>query len=121
MPDIIHCQGWMGAIVPLYIKMAYNNDPAFANCKVVTSLFSKELKHSVGENFKRSLAFRDKENFDFMELAKLAIDYSDAVIQAGDEANADLMAYAEQKNIPLLKKPEGDYTEAYSSLYEKIL
>ena len=129
-PDIIHCQGWMGAIVPLYIKMAYNNDPAFANCKVVTSLFSKELKHSVGENFKRSLAFREindelltpyKENFDFMELAKLAIDYSDAVIQAGDEANADLMAYAEQKNIPLLKKPEGDYTEAYSSLYEKIL
>ena len=105
VPDIIHCQGWMGAIVPLYIKMAYNNDPAFANCKVVTSLFSKELK----------------ENFDFMELAKLAIDYSDAVIQAGDEANADLMAYAEQKNIPLLKKPEGDYTEAYSSLYEKIL
>ena len=130
VPDIIHCQGWMGAIVPLYIKMAYNNDPAFANCKVVTSLFSKELKHSVGENFKRSLAFREindelltpyKENFDFMELAKLAIDYSDAVIQAGDEANADLMAYAEQKNIPLLKKPEGDYTEAYSSLYEKIL
>ena len=65
----------MGAIVPLYIKMAYNNDPAFANCKVVTSLFSKELKHSVGENFKRSLAFREindelltpyKENFDFM-------------------------------------------------------
>ena len=130
VPDIIHCQGWMGAIVPLYIKMAYNNDPAFANCKVVTSLFSKELKHSVGENFKRSLAFREindelltpyKENFDFMELAKLAIDYSDAVIQAGDEANADLMAYAEQKNIPLLKKPEGDYTEAYSSLYEKLL
>ena len=121
---------WVPDIVPLYIKMAYNNDPAFANCKVVTSLFSKELKHSVGENFKRSLAFREindelltpyKENFDFMELAKLAIDYSDAVIQAGDEANADLMAYAEQKNIPLLKKPEGDYTEAYSSLYEKIL
>lgn len=130
IPDIIHCQGWMGAIVPLYIKLAYHNEPTFANSKVVTSLFSKELKHSVGENFKRSLAFRNvdeevlkpyKENFDFMELAKLAIDYSDAVIQAGDDANPDLMAYAEQKNTPFLKKPEGDYTEAYSALYEKIL
>ena len=122
VPDIIHCQGWMGAIVPLYNKMAYNKVPAFAICKVVTSLVSKELKHSVGENFKRSLAFREindelltpyKENFDFMELAKLAIDYSDAVIQAGDEANADLMAYAEQKNIPLKKKPAHDNTAAY--------
>ena len=42
-PDIIHCQGWMGAIVPLYIKKAYCSEPAFANAKVVTSLFSKEL------------------------------------------------------------------------------
>ena len=129
VPDIIHCQGWMGAIVPLYVKMAYNNEPAFAGAKVVTSLFSKELKHSVGDNFKSSLAFRDiddkvlapyKDNFDFMELAKLAIDYSDAVVEAGDETNAALLDYAKSKNIPLLRKPEGDYTEPYGALYDSL-
>ena len=130
VPDVIHCQGWMGAIVPLYIKKAYCSEPAFANAKGVTSLFSKVLKHSVGDNFKNSLAFRDidgkvlesyKDNFDFMELAKLAMDYSDAVIEAGEEINPALLDYAKSKNIPLLSKPEGDYTEAYSALYDSLL
>ena len=43
-PDIIHCQGWMSAIIPLYVKTAYHDEPSFANTKVITSLFSKELK-----------------------------------------------------------------------------
>ena len=45
VPDIIHCQGWMSAVVPLYVKTAYHEEPSFANTKVITSLFSKELKH----------------------------------------------------------------------------
>ena len=28
-PDVIHCQGWMTAVAPLYIKKAYNDDPFF--------------------------------------------------------------------------------------------
>ena len=43
-PDIIHCQGWMGAVVPLYIKTAYHDEPSFANTKIVTSLFQNQLK-----------------------------------------------------------------------------
>ena len=42
VPDIIHVQGWMGAVVPLYIKTAYNEEPSFANTKVVTSLFGED-------------------------------------------------------------------------------
>ena len=29
-PDIIVCQGWIGAVVPLYIKTAYKVEPSFA-------------------------------------------------------------------------------------------
>ena len=36
VPDVIHCQGWMTAVVPLYIKTAYHDEPSFANTKVVT-------------------------------------------------------------------------------------
>ena len=35
-PDIIHCQGWMGAVVPLYIKTAYKD------CNIVVSESIKE-------------------------------------------------------------------------------
>ena len=83
VPDIIHCQGWMSAVVPFYIKTAYHEEPSFANTKVVTSLFSKSLKKDFGENFKSCLEFREanaellqpyNDTFDFDELSKLAID-----------------------------------------------
>ena len=59
VPDIIHCQGWMSAVVPLYIKTAYHDEPSFANTKVVTSLFAKTLKNDLGQNFKKCVVFRD--------------------------------------------------------------
>ena len=36
IPDLIVCQGWMSAVVPLYVKTAYHDEPSFANAKVVT-------------------------------------------------------------------------------------
>ena len=43
-PDIIHCQGWMSAVVPFYVKKAYHEEPSFANTKIVTSLFSEQIQ-----------------------------------------------------------------------------
>ena len=129
VPDIIHVQGWMGAVVPLYIKTAYHEEPSFANVKVVTSLFDKTLQSELGENFKRCVAFRDakqellkkyNDHFDFVELGKLAIDYSDGVIAASSEVNADLLKYAADKSIPTLAYPGEDFAQAYEDFYEKI-
>lgn len=128
VPDIIHCQGWMSAVVPLYIKKAYNDEPSFAETKVVTSLFTKSLKNDLGKNFKKCLEFRDAkadlltrydDNFNFEELGKLAIDYSDGVIQADKEVNETLMKYAKDQNIPLLKYKE-DFGDAYEAFYDQI-
>lgn len=129
-PDIVQCQGWMAAVVPLYIKTAYHDDPSFANAKVVTSLFGSQPKASLGENFKKCVEFREAnaellkpyaDNFDFKELAKLAIDYSDGVVEAGENVNADLLAYAKGKDMPLLAYPGQDYVAAYKDFYNQIL
>lgn len=128
-PDIIHCQGWMGAVVPLYIKTAYHDEPSFSNAKVVTSLFTKSLNKDLGQNFKQCLEFRDvkadllkkyNDNFDFEELGKLAIDYSDGVIAADKEVNAELLKYTSEKGIPLLNYPGEDFADAYESFYDQI-
>ena len=55
VPDVIHCQGWMSAVVPLYIKKAYHDEPSFADTKVVTSLFSSPFKGTLDTNFKKCL------------------------------------------------------------------
>lgn len=129
IPDIIHCQGWMSAVIPLYIKTVYKDEPAFANAKVITSLFQSQMKHEIGDNFKKCLEYRDaklemlakyKDPFDFTELGKLAIDYSDAIIEAGKKVDKKLLKYAVDKELPLLKYPGEDFSEAYKSFYEQI-
>ena len=129
-PDIIFCLGWMSATVPLYIKTAYHDEPYFSNAKVVTCLQNKEFKSELDDNFKRCLEFRDvtidkltdyKDKFDFIELSKLAIDYSDGIIEGYDGANSTLIDYVRSKNIPLLSYPGEDYADAYLDFFNKVV
>ena len=128
-PDIIHCQGWMSAVIPLYVKTAYHDEPAFANAKVITSLFHDQPKGELGENFKRCIEFREatnellkpyKEKFDFIELGKLAIDYSDGIIAASDDVNKELIEYANQQNRMVQGFPGGDFGDAYKQFYDQV-
>lgn len=130
VPDIVVCQGWMGAIVPFYIKKAFNEEPSFSNSKVVLSLFNDQLKKDLGEDFKDCIDFRGANakllnkyasNFNFMELNKLAIDYSDGVIEAGKHANTELVKYAESKGVSILRYPGDDYATAYKDFFNKLL
>lgn len=129
-PDIIQCEGWMAGVIPFYVKTAYREEPSFANTKVVTSLFDTKLKGDFGENFKKCVDFRDAktellakyaEKFDFMELGKMAIDYSDAVVEATPKANKELLNYAVAANIPILTyQGDENYGDSYGEFYNKL-
>ena len=128
VPDVIHCQGWMSAVVPFYVKTAYHDEPSFADTKVVTSLFTQSLNKDLGTNFKKCLEFREakaellkgyNDNFDFLELGKLAIDYSDGVVQAENVVNDDLLNYAKSKDVPVLGYQD-DFADPYEEFYEKL-
>lgn len=128
-PDIIHCQGWMAAVIPLYIKTAYHDEPSFANSKVITSLFPGTLKNDLGENFKQCVPYREaspellkayKEKFSFIELGKLAIDYSDAIIETGEKVNKNLSKYVEKRGIPTLKLQGEGAMDAIIDFYKQI-
>lgn len=130
-PDIIHCQGWMSAVIPLYVKTAYRDEPQFANAKVVTSLFSEQPKGELDAHFKKSLEFKDanselladrKEPFDFLELGKLAIDFSDGIVQTSNNVNKELVDYAKAKGSNLLAPINLDnMSEEYTKFYNTIL
>ena len=128
VPDIIHCQGWMSGVIPFYVKTAYHDEPSFAETKVVTSLYPKNITKSFGEDFKKCLEFRDakaellecyQDNFDFNELSKLAIDYSDGIIQAAPEVDPALLSYTANKNKPLLGYQE-DFADGYEEFYKQL-
>ena len=130
VPDIIHCQGWMSAVIPLYIKTAYHDEPSFANTKVVTSLFGKSLNSPLNDDFKKCMEFKEanaaelakfSDQFDFTELGKLAIDYSDGIIEACPKVDAELIKYAEDNNKRLLRFPGEEFADSYEAFYNKLL
>ena len=94
----------------------------------MTSLFSKDKNLDLGTNFKKCLEFREakaellevyNDNFNLEELEKLAIDYSDGIIQANQDVNEKLIDYAKGKNIPFLGYLE-DFADAYETFYDQL-
>ena len=130
-PDVIHCQGWMTALAPLYIKKAYNEDPFFKNSKVVYSLFNDEFKKPFRPRFADSLlldgiqkshleSITDK-SIDYNALTKLAIDFSDGVIQSTEKVNKELTKYITDKKtkfLPYVKSE--DYADDYLQFYDTL-
>ena len=128
-PDVIVCQGWVSAVVPFYIKTAYAEEPSFANSKVIISLYTNEQKGELGAHFKRCVEFRDaksellsdyKEDFDFIELGKMAIDYSDGVIEGESLSDRTLLDYANEKSKPTLAYPGDDFADAYKTFINEV-
>ena len=129
IPDVIHCQGWMASLIPLYIKHAYHDEPCFHEVKIVTSLSNVSCEGISGKNAKNSIAFRDitpetlvsyPENFCMKDLEKLAIDFSDAVVEASAEINEELRAHAKEVVKTYLDYPGEDFAEAYKALYDSL-
>ena len=115
-PNIILCSGWMSALAPLYLKRAYNDEPFFANSKVVLMLDDKEYQKPFPTKFSEKLRIDGITNTDvrsiagfpvgYEELMRLAVDYSDAIIYATPKVNQRVANYAETKGKPILAYQE---------------
>ena len=68
-PDIIHCHGWMSAIVPLFIKKAYYDEPSFRDSKVIFSVYGNGFQSNLVPNFKDQILFRDITSDDLNMIA----------------------------------------------------
>src|SRR6218665_2928650 len=44
-PDIVHCTDWMTALIPLYLKTTYKNDPVFKDTKSVFTIYNNAFEH----------------------------------------------------------------------------
>lgn len=129
-PDVIHCHGWMSAVVPIYIKKAYYDEPSFRDTKVIFSVYGDGFKSDLPPGFKELLFLKDITSDDltmmnspanYEELCKLAIAYSDGVIQNSENVNPNIMNYARSLSIPVIDyQPEQDYADACNSLYDRV-
>ncbi len=129
-PDIVHCHGWMAALVPVYLRNIYNDDPLFHNYKIVYSVYNNDFKTPFRPTFADKLRFDgiDGESLklvktpDFVNVSKLAIKYSDAVIVGSEEINSELQKHISSINKPVLEfQDESKYIDAYNDFYDTLL
>lgn len=129
-PDVIHCHGWMTSLVPLYVKRAYKEEPSFRNSKVVFSVYDKGFESKFNADFASKLRLKGiipddlttlNGEVDYVTLSKLAVDYSDGVIQNSATVQEEIMNYARQGGKHVLDYQEPDlYVDACDEFYDTI-
>ena len=129
-PDIIHCHGWMTALVPLFIKTSYKDDPMFSGSKIVYSIHDDAFSEPFNKNFAKKTLMdgltdadvKDIKDPNYVSLTKLAMNWSDAVIQSSPSIHPDVEATFKKLSKPTLgyKNPE-EYIEAYDNFYDEAL
>ncbi|ASB49353.1 glycogen/starch synthase [Alkalitalea saponilacus] len=128
-PDVVHCQGWFTALAPLLIKKIMNDDPFFANAKVVYTIYDDEFQNPLDPKVIqkiKALGVSEKEikileDPTWVSLTKLAINMSDAVIQGSPTINDEVKKYSQDSGKPFLDyKNEDEYIDAYNEFYESL-
>ena len=130
-PDIIHVNGWLASLLPMYLKEFYKNEPLFTDSKIVTSVYNQSFDETLDKNMINKVRF---DNIDeeaikhldkpsYVNLMKTAIDYSDALIKGSQEIPEELETYLNESNKPVLEYYSlEEFAEPYSEFYNsKVL
>ena len=133
-PDIIHCHGWITHVLPLYLKKAYKDDPVFSGARVVLSLYDDTPKETFADGFAETILFGGIKARDVslpqqaggMELAQLAAQYSDGIIQGSADVDPALTGACREMGKPFLPfdaqaLADGTYMDQYNAFYDSLL
>jgi len=126
-PDIIHCQGWMTSLIPMYLKTIYKDEPVFKNTKIVFSVYCDEDKINLGDDFVRKASLNSLDDdcmkcfgdasVDAMNIG--AVKHSDAIVTNSEEAHRVVEAHLLDKIV--MRHSDEDAATQYGTLYERLL
>lgn len=129
-PDIVHCHGWFTALLPMYLKKSYGDEPLFSDSKVIFSAYDTILNQKFNEDFAKKIRFEGigEEDIaklkkpDFENLTKTAFSYSDGIIRGSEKLPPHVEEQIKDSDLPVLDYQDQEkYIDAYSVFYEKIL
>ncbi len=129
-PDVVHCHGWFGALVPIYLRKFYKDDSILNHSKIVYSIYNDNFEGQIPNDLKRKVALDvgDNEGLELLDnptyenLSKFAINNSDAVIKGHPDASDDLLNYAKEQGKEILDfKGEDEYIAEFSNFYDDLV
>lgn len=128
VPDVIHVQGWMAALLPVYLKHYYKNEGIFADTKIISSVYNLGFEGNLSEELVGKLSFDNisKETTNhvvipnYENLMKLTIDHSDGIVIGSEELNPTLTKYIETSGKPFLPFASKDkISDVYTDFIKK--
>lgn len=129
-PDIIHIQGWLGALLPLYLKTYYKDEPIFYHTKTMTCFLRPPFEETLNNELLSKLGFdeiteREAPELkvpDSMSLIKIASRYSDAITTIKGTLPAEAITYIEATGKPFLHGETIETTcKAYPQFYKELI
>ncbi|MBS3739386.1 glycogen/starch synthase [Mesohalobacter halotolerans] len=127
-PDIIHINGWMASLLPLYLKNYYGNEPLFKNSKIVTSVYQNNFEGELDKDLDKKIMFDgiDEDKVELIDtpnynnLIKLSIKYSDGIVIGSDHISDELKTFVESIDIPKLDfHALEEFAQPYQEFYIK--
>lgn len=127
VPDIIHVQGWLASLLPVYMKHYYKNDALFADTKVVTSIFGTGFEGTLAADTSQKVQFdgvpheaiKELDNPTYEGLMMAAISHSDGVIAGSEEISSNLTKFIQASGKPFLPFASKEtFAEAYTEFYK---
>lgn len=128
VPDIIHVQGWMAAMLPIYMKHYYKDEALFADTKIVTSVFNQGFEGTLDMEMSKKVQFdgvpkeaiAPLEEPTFENIMMASIQHSDGVIIASQEISSNLTKFIQASGKPFLPFASKDtFAQAYTEFYKK--
>jgi starch synthase len=127
-PDVVHCHGWMSALVPVYLRTTYKNDPIFKHSKIVYSIYENCFTENLSPEFSRKAIMNDMTAADTVlfnasncdALHNGAINFSDAIVLGSANINQEVLNYVKNSNKQVLDYDSTSDFENYYNLYEEI-
>lgn len=124
VPDVIHVQGWLAALMPIYLKHYYKDEAIFADTKIVTSIYSQTFEGNLNPELIKKMAFDKINSADITELQnptyenllKASMKHSDAIIIGSENISEELVRYIsslEKPFLPFIGKE--NFTETYTN------
>ena len=128
-PDIIHVHGWMSALLPIYLKEIFKNEPIFQKSKIVTSLYSNEFEKKLNKGMINKVLFdeidqksiSDLKDPTYENLMRIAINYSDGIIIGSENVSSKTTEYLKSFKNPILEfQPKDSFSESYTEFYNNL-
>lgn len=128
-PEVVHCHGWMTALIPMYIKTQYKKDPTFKNAKVIYSAYENCFEEQLHADFGKKALMGDMKTQNVAaygtgscsDLHKGAIKYSDAVVLGDENIAEDVLKYVKEENKPTLNYILADNYDHFFNFYQEVV